>query len=1110
MNNFVQPSPQAAALGKYVDYPVSYYTGVPQISVPLYNLKDNGAQVPISLAYHASGIKVSEVASWVGLGWCLNAGGMITRTVRGAPDEGTRKLGLSPVGYYKDSGLKKLPLLPHPINQEMVADRSQLDMQLDEIPSMNAGRTDGEPDLFFFNFNGYTGKFVFDENRTPRLLEDDNLVIQVNFDNSNGQFASWIITTPDGVRYYFGENNVHEITTPHSTASEDDPDANLPSSWYLTSIIYPNTKDTVKFHYTAENNAYYDLGPESKLYNFESGPTGNNGGDIIAICNDNNTGQQTLLRTVASGYRLTSIKSNNDSISFVANTLRLDEASGYSDAKRLDSIKIYTLGQCVKQYALSYDYFNSSLANNITNTGFLNGDTSDSKRLRLLSVREYSGDGLSVKPPYKFSYDETDVLPRRLSYDQDHWGYSNSTDGTTNSWFTPNVSYASNCSAAGGSNRKPKWPQMQAATLLSVQDPLGVVTKFDFEENVVNSYPFTNVGGLRILRITNTDSLSGKSVVRKYSYSTGTLFRQPVYLLNLQNEFYIPTTLTEISGYQGYSSNQYIVGVIKQSSSIVPLQDAQGNSVGYSSVREYLGENGEGGYKDYVFDMNFTNNNSNSRLDLSNFASSQSVNTIFYGTVNSIVGNGHWNDILPQDLQYHTSYDAENHYPYTPDQIELRRGKLLSESTFDSTGNLITKVENTYIDNYHENYPIRGLKIYQSYKWHQPSTNDYDTYYNQAMSFYKLHIGISHLVKSITTNYKDGKQMVTTHNYGYESAYHTLQTSDTTINSQGDTLISKTYYSFDYANTATDDNVFAKMKARNMLMPVATRVWKNNKLLSGTITQYKDFASSGSDTLIYPSKIYSLDITNTLTPAQAGESISLSGLLPTLVPNTHFTEKADFNCDGTTGKVIEQNLINDKTQAIIWDNKSAMPLAVADNTKETDIAYNSFESSETGNWTYSQGYVTADVTAPTGGKVYMLNSTTPLTKSGLIVSKKYILSYWVKSGGSVSISGGTQTNNLTGNTINTSWTNKQVTITTTGSSINITGTGYIDEVRLYPATAQMQTYTYDNILRLLDQCSVNNSISKYEYDGFNRLTDMKDQDGNIIKAFEYNYGELAR
>src|SRR5450432_1783014 len=80
-------SPTAASLGKYADIPVSYHTGIPQINIPLYTVKAGSLELPLGLSYHASGLKVSETLSWVGGGWSLDAGGVITRTVMGLPDE---------------------------------------------------------------------------------------------------------------------------------------------------------------------------------------------------------------------------------------------------------------------------------------------------------------------------------------------------------------------------------------------------------------------------------------------------------------------------------------------------------------------------------------------------------------------------------------------------------------------------------------------------------------------------------------------------------------------------------------------------------------------------------------------------------------------------------------------------------------------------------------------------------------------------------------------------------------------------------------------------------------------------------------------------------------
>ncbi len=80
-------NPEAYNLGLYGIYPVDHSTGVPKIDIPLYTIKSGSLSFPISASYHASGIKVNQDASNIGLGWVLNAGGMVFRNVRDMPDD---------------------------------------------------------------------------------------------------------------------------------------------------------------------------------------------------------------------------------------------------------------------------------------------------------------------------------------------------------------------------------------------------------------------------------------------------------------------------------------------------------------------------------------------------------------------------------------------------------------------------------------------------------------------------------------------------------------------------------------------------------------------------------------------------------------------------------------------------------------------------------------------------------------------------------------------------------------------------------------------------------------------------------------------------------------
>src|SRR5690349_7631474 len=75
-------TPESGGFDKYGYAQVNEFTGASNISIPIYTLKSRFLEAPITLSYQATGIRVNQEASWVGLGWDLNVGGRITVETR--------------------------------------------------------------------------------------------------------------------------------------------------------------------------------------------------------------------------------------------------------------------------------------------------------------------------------------------------------------------------------------------------------------------------------------------------------------------------------------------------------------------------------------------------------------------------------------------------------------------------------------------------------------------------------------------------------------------------------------------------------------------------------------------------------------------------------------------------------------------------------------------------------------------------------------------------------------------------------------------------------------------------------------------------------------------
>ena len=94
----INPSVEAFTMTKYGSVSPSLNTGAFSFSIPIYTYKDPDFELPISLDYHYDGLKPSVHSGMAGMGWSLNYGGVITRTVRGIPDESG--FNSNPKGFY--------------------------------------------------------------------------------------------------------------------------------------------------------------------------------------------------------------------------------------------------------------------------------------------------------------------------------------------------------------------------------------------------------------------------------------------------------------------------------------------------------------------------------------------------------------------------------------------------------------------------------------------------------------------------------------------------------------------------------------------------------------------------------------------------------------------------------------------------------------------------------------------------------------------------------------------------------------------------------------------------------------------------------------------------
>lgn len=248
-NGLAFPSPDNSFLGNsggsLAGSPVGVdlYTGSALASASICNLVSRQITVPVLVNYIAGkGIKVQDHATSVGLGWQLNAGGSISRVVRGYPDEqpkgylGTNLWGQVVKGYLADS-------------QTLTQSQSKAITGIDGS-SWSIPTADGEPDIFFVKTPFFSLQFTFDENGNAVFPNNSGLkIISKNFFHTPVyNYSSFEVIDADGNEYYFG---LSSESTESTTANLFGTDYTFPTTWYLDKIVPFNSTDSITLSYTS-------------------------------------------------------------------------------------------------------------------------------------------------------------------------------------------------------------------------------------------------------------------------------------------------------------------------------------------------------------------------------------------------------------------------------------------------------------------------------------------------------------------------------------------------------------------------------------------------------------------------------------------------------------------------------------------------------------------------------------------------------------------------------------------------------------------------------------------------------------------------------------------
>ncbi len=468
----VPPAPEARKMIEYGNIPVNYNTGVPNIQLPLYVFTAGDMEVPISLSYHASGVKVDDPDGYVGLKWSLAKGsGSINRSVNGRPDESTR--------YTVNNGwLHKV----YDIQNLTPTDKQ----------SMLNGCYDLQPDEFHYSLpNGLNGTFVFDENRNVVVIPQHE-DIEIECYNDYTLASGFKITDKYGNVFEFGTTEYvdYNVNCGATQAPSCPINYHTPSSWKLDRIVLAN-QEVVQYTYGVDTYNESYITSQSQVLRTPIVSDVTPPSFLLTSCQSTNTYNLRPLE---------SITHKDMTISYVYSQKPTTPATG----KKLDTLRIDHGSNTVKTLHFNY-VFNAN----------------DRMFLDKVASRTGSGDSELVG---QFEYTNYGQFPAMGSFSKDHFGYYN---GQNNNRLIPSGYYATPYVDLGnpgiwkveynGANRELNETTIQTGILSRITYPTAGYSTFEYGPNM--AYHGQNEQEFKLINYSGLEDNATPGWTTRYSES---------------------------------------------------------------------------------------------------------------------------------------------------------------------------------------------------------------------------------------------------------------------------------------------------------------------------------------------------------------------------------------------------------------------------------------------------------------------------------------------------------------------------------------------------------------------------------------------------------------